>query len=434
VTVKLGLVFGSVVFLIAGITLASNSSEVMGQSDLEKAKDIISTAANTTANATREVITRAENVLNLTSDAASNATSQSQAGLQKYGNPVMGIKFDYPTNWSSISSISNETLNSMTNADRLSHNLNLAMNKEENCSESNSIALRCFIEWSNYDGIAGEAYSKNYTWDFAVASIPQGDPQISKNCVCDTLVEYMRYQYRLLNALNANAQSEFTYIGDNQTTVGEKYPGWQLEFSEQSPNGDYSKKLQVYTKVNNTFYQISFFTASNETYSKHLPEIENVLDSMNFFQPKKEIIKAPSFITPEEAEDINRERKDAQVNENDFQSILSNEFETVNESDVSEELTSDGGIQVLSHNSFIDSIGAMHIVGEAINKSPSTAEFVKITGTFYDTNNQVVATDFTYTNPSDIGSGQKAPFELLLMSASIPVSQIHHYNIQASYQ
>ncbi len=41
---------------------------------------------------------------------------------------------------------------------------------------------------------------------------------------------------------------------------------------------------------------------------------------------------------------------------------------------------------------------------------------------------------FTYTDPSDIGSGQKAPFELLLMSASVPTSQIDHYNLQASYQ
>jgi hypothetical protein len=68
------------------------------------------------------------------------------------------------------------------------------------------------------------------------------------------------------------------------------------------------------------------------------------------------------------------------------------------------------------------------------NNTPTTAEFVKITGTFYDSSNNVVETDFTYTNPENIGAGQKAPFELTLMSASIPVSQIDHYNLQASYQ
>jgi hypothetical protein len=59
--------------------------------------------------------------------------------------------------------------------------------------------------------------------------------------------------------------------------------------------------------------------------------------------------------------------------------------------------------------------------------------FVKVTGTFYDTNNEVVATGFTYTNPNDIGSGQKAPFELIVTSASIITSQIDHYNLQATY-
>jgi hypothetical protein len=91
------------------------------------------------------------------------------------------------------------------------------------------------------------------------------------------------------------------------------------------------------------------------------------------------------------------------------------------------------GLQILSHNSFTDSIGYFHVVGEIKNNSPSTATFVKIVGTFYDVNNQVVATDFTYANPNDIGSGDKAPFDLSLLSASVPISQIDHYNLQASY-
>ena len=94
--------------------------------------------------------------------------------------------------------------------------------------------------------------------------------------------------------------------------------------------------------------------------------------------------------------------------------------------------SSSNGLQILSHNSFTDSAGYMHVVGEIKNNSTSIATFVKIIGTFYDVNNQVVATDFTYTNPENIGSRQKAPFDLTLTSASIPVSQIDHYNLQAS--
>ena len=92
------------------------------------------------------------------------------------------------------------------------------------------------------------------------------------------------------------------------------------------------------------------------------------------------------------------------------------------------------GLQILSYNSFTDSIGNLHVVGEIKNNYPSTATFVRIVGTFYDINNQVVGTQFSYADPSDIGSGEKVPFVLILTSASIPISQIDHYSLQASYQ
>ena len=92
------------------------------------------------------------------------------------------------------------------------------------------------------------------------------------------------------------------------------------------------------------------------------------------------------------------------------------------------------GLQILSYNSFTDSIGYLHVVGEIKNNYPSTVTFVRIVGTFYDIDNQVVGTQFTYANPSDIGSGEKVPFVLILTSASIPISQIDHYSLQASYQ
>ena len=54
------------------------------------------------------------------------------------------------------------------------------------------------------------------------------------------------------------------------------------------------------------------------------------------------------------------------------------------------------------------------------------------TATFYDKNNNVVGTSYNYTNPSDLGPGGKAPFEIILTSVSIPVKQIHHRTISAS--
>jgi hypothetical protein len=91
-------------------------------------------------------------------------------------------------------------------------------------------------------------------------------------------------------------------------------------------------------------------------------------------------------------------------------------------------------ITILSHNSYVDSTGSFHVVGEVENNTPSAAQFVQITGTFYDINNAVVGNRFTYTNPSNISSGAKALFDLILMSASVPASLIDHYKLVTSYQ
>lgn len=91
------------------------------------------------------------------------------------------------------------------------------------------------------------------------------------------------------------------------------------------------------------------------------------------------------------------------------------------------------GVQILKNSSFIDS-GTLHVIGEVINNRPSTAVFVTIVGTFYDVNNKVIGIQFTYTNPTDIGPGKKAPFEIIFASATIPISLIDHYELQVNYE
>jgi len=91
------------------------------------------------------------------------------------------------------------------------------------------------------------------------------------------------------------------------------------------------------------------------------------------------------------------------------------------------------GVQILKNSSFIDSNG-MHVVGEVRNNLPSTAVFVTIVGSFYDVQNETVATQFTYAKPTNIESGQKATFELIVTSASVPISLIDHYNLQINYE
>ena len=59
------------------------------------------------------------------------------------------------------------------------------------------------------------------------------------------------------------------------------------------------------------------------------------------------------------------------------------------------------------------------IVGEVLNNGTSTAEFVKITASFYDANGLLVGTEMTYADPSTIEPGSKSPFEIYVSSDSI---------------
>lgn len=73
------------------------------------------------------------------------------------------------------------------------------------------------------------------------------------------------------------------------------------------------------------------------------------------------------------------------------------------------------GLEILSHSSYVDSVGYLHVVGEVKNKASTTAHFVEVIATFYDTKGEVVATSFAYTNPENINPGSTAPFEIILL-------------------
>jgi hypothetical protein len=89
---------------------------------------------------------------------------------------------------------------------------------------------------------------------------------------------------------------------------------------------------------------------------------------------------------------------------------------------------------ILSQYSYVNNIGSMHIVGEVLNQAPMTAEFVKIIATLYNANGQVIGTDFTYADPSDLAPGQRAPFDIILLEGSVPMYQMSGYGLTVDSQ
>jgi hypothetical protein len=67
----------------------------------------------------------------------------------------------------------------------------------------------------------------------------------------------------------------------------------------------------------------------------------------------------------------------------------------------------------------INDFGWYEIVGEVVNGGSENTEFVKVIATFYGEAGQVIDTDFTYTDPSDLAAGQSAPFEITVTDEDI---------------
>ena len=69
------------------------------------------------------------------------------------------------------------------------------------------------------------------------------------------------------------------------------------------------------------------------------------------------------------------------------------------------------------------------IIGEVLNNGSGTAEFVKISISFYDQNHQIIDYESSYADPSTIEPGQRSPFVVYINSDS-PVEK----QMSASYE
>jgi hypothetical protein len=74
------------------------------------------------------------------------------------------------------------------------------------------------------------------------------------------------------------------------------------------------------------------------------------------------------------------------------------------------------------------------VVGEVENGLGRAINFVKVTGTFYDANKQVLGTDFVFTDPNSLEAGETAPFDMTLFTDAVDPSQVASYKLRVSWQ
>lgn len=197
--------------------------------------------------------------------------------------------------------------------------------------------------------------------------------------------------------------SESGLLNENQTSINGNHSAWQVELSKGLDKG-YDLVVRTIDKNLGYIFTYSYENVGSNSPYKYLKDFRQLLKTVEFTKNKSSGQTGASMNTGESnAIQSSTENLNAQT------------------------------LKVLSMSSFLDSVGYFHVVGEIENNTPDVAKFVKATGTFYDSNNQVVATDFTYTSPTDLAPGDKAPFEIILSSASVPLSQIDHYRVVPSY-
>lgn len=83
--------------------------------------------------------------------------------------------------------------------------------------------------------------------------------------------------------------------------------------------------------------------------------------------------------------------------------------------------------------SYLDSINTYHVIGEVTNQGDSTANFVKVSGAFYDYDHQVIGHGISYvtTFSNGLPPGQTAPFDMMIESSPNQQVVSASYNVQS---
>jgi hypothetical protein len=80
--------------------------------------------------------------------------------------------------------------------------------------------------------------------------------------------------------------------------------------------------------------------------------------------------------------------------------------------------------------SSIDSLGT-YLLGEVTNLGNTPTSFVDVSAIFFDANDKAIDIEHTYTTPSDLQPGQKAPFDLTISSPNSSLIRFVSLDVQS---
>jgi len=95
-------------------------------------------------------------------------------------------------------------------------------------------------------------------------------------------------------------------------------------------------------------------------------------------------------------------------------------------------ITAAAQVNILTHSGFLDSVGYYHVVGEVQNVGDQAVDFVRVTATFYDSSDVVIATSFTYTTIELLLAGRKSPFDVIVIDET-QAANVDHYSLGVTF-
>ena len=127
---------------------------------------------------------------------------------------------------------------------------------------------------------------------------------IYKKSFNGSLLDYVREDFgEYQKSLETNFR-DYKFINDSETTI-DGYPAIEVEFSYRDPTAYssvtkfFEKKWLIYTKVNNTIYEFTYYNISTD-YVYHIAALNQLLESIEFYPPSLNAIdsntKKPSFL------------------------------------------------------------------------------------------------------------------------------------------
>lgn len=91
-----------------------------------------------------------------------------------------------------------------------------------------------------------------------------------------------------------------------------------------------------------------------------------------------------------------------------------------------------GVVIIDNHSSFISLSGALHVVGEVNNTGETNVKEIVINVTYFDIDDQAIASSSSSVLQDILLPGMKAPFDAVLTGSSV-VQQVDRYELEASF-